>query len=88
MQLTIVGNDPAQSIVRAAHIVSAFGEIGGGLGLVVDSYGMLAICKDRASAAIELDASVGMGVVLAPTTAGGVTANVRLSRKTDQGANS
>ena len=88
VQLTIVGNDTTQPIVRTAHVVGAFGEIGGGLGLVVDSYGMLAICKDRASAAIELDASVGMGVVLAAASDSGVTANVRLSRKADSGDNS
>ena len=88
VQLTIVGNDTTQPIIRTARVVGAFGEIGGGLGLVVDSYGMLAICKDRSSAAIELDASVGMGVVLAAAAESGVTANVRLSRKADEGSTS
>jgi hypothetical protein len=88
LQVKIVGDDATQSIVRSAPVVGAFGEIGGGLGLVVDSYGMLAICMDRASAANELDAAVGMGVVLSAAKDGGVSASVRLTSKTMPGPNS
>jgi len=88
VQVKIVGSDATQSIVRSAPVVTAFGEIGGGLGLVVDSYGMLAICMDRASAAAELDAAVGMGVVLSASSDGGVSTSVRLTNKTGQGSNS
>ena len=88
LQVKIVGSDASQSIVRSAHVVRSFSEIGGGLGLVVDSYGMLAICMDRASAAAELDAAVGMEVVLSASTEEGVSAAVRLTRKSDPGSNS
>ena len=82
LQMTIDGGDPSRAIVRSAPIVHSFGDIGGGLGLVVDSYGMLAICRDRGSAAAELDASVGMGVVLEAGTAT-TTSAVRLTKKTE-----
>ncbi len=88
IQVKIVGDVATQSIVRSAHVVKSFAEIGGGLGLVVDSYGMLAICMDRASAAGELDAAVGMGVVLSASADGGTSTSVRLSRKTDEGSDS
>jgi len=45
-------------------VVRNFGQIGSGLGLVVDSFGMLAICRDRGSAAVELDLSPSDLVVL------------------------
>jgi S-adenosylmethionine hydrolase len=83
LQMTIDGGDPSRVIVRSAPIVHSFGDIGGGLGLVVDSYGMLAICRDRGSAAAELDATVGMGVVLETGGATSTTSAVRLSKKSD-----
>ena len=66
---------------RAASVVRSFAAIGGGVGLVVDSFGMLAICVDRGSAAEELSIAVGDAVRLsALTDAPGVTTNVSLRR--------
>ena len=94
LQMTIDGGDPSRAIVRSLPIVHAFGDIGGGLGLVVDSYGMLAICRDRGSAAAEMDATVGMGVGLesgtattsTTTTTTTTTSAVRLSKKSESGS--
>jgi len=83
LQMTIDGGDPSRIIVRSAPVVHAFGEISGGLGLVVDSYGMLAICRNRDSAALELDATVGMGVVLEPAESPGTISAVHLSKRSD-----
>jgi S-adenosylmethionine hydrolase len=83
LQMTIDGGDPSRAIVRSAPIVHSFGDIGGGLGLVVDSYGMLAICRDRGSAAAELDATVGMGVVLETGVETTTSSAVRLSKKSE-----
>jgi hypothetical protein len=53
--------------VRAAKVVANFTEIGtGAVGLVVDSYGMLALALDRRSAAEELGIGPGEQVVLIP----------------------
>ena len=61
-------------IVRSAPIVDHFAAIGeGALGLVIDSYGMLALCIDRGSAATELGLRAGDAVLLAAGTPGGTT---------------
>ena len=66
---------------RAASVVRNFTEIGGGVGLVVDSFGMLAICVDRGSASDELSIAVGDAVRLSAfDDVGGVTTNVQLRR--------
>lgn len=66
---------------RSAPIVRSFADIGGGMGLVVDSFGMLAVSIDRGSAADELSVAVGDSVRLgALAETGGVTANVQLRR--------
>lgn len=66
---------------RAAGIVRNFADIGGGIGLVVDSFGMLAVCIDRGSASDELSVAVGDAVRLgALVETGGVTTNVQLRR--------
>lgn len=66
---------------RSANVVKNFSEIGGGVGLVIDSFGMLALCIDRGSASAELTVAVGDAVRLSalsePT---GVTTNVSLRR--------
>lgn len=50
---------------RNATRVATFGEIvGGGFGLLVDSYGLLSIAVDRGSAAAELDLSEGDEITL------------------------
>lgn len=53
-------------IARSAPVVSSFAGAGGGLALVVDSYGMLALCVDRQSAALDLGIGSGSGVHLGP----------------------
>lgn len=53
-------------IARTAPVVSTFADCGGGVALVVDSYGMLALCVDRQSAAMDLGISAGTGVHLSP----------------------
>jgi hypothetical protein len=77
--------------VRSAAVVGAFGDLGTAeLGVVVDSFGLLAICLDRASAAVELGLAPGDRVVLgAPGDAPGdaVSSPVRLrSRAGDDAA--
>jgi S-adenosyl-L-methionine hydrolase (adenosine-forming) len=53
--------------VRTAVRATSFAGIaGGGLGLVLDSYGMLAICLDQRSAADDLHLGAGDQVVLVP----------------------
>ena len=69
---------------RAATVVRNFTEIGGGIGLVIDSFGMLAICIDRGSAAAELSVAVGDVVRLAALTdSPGLTTNISLRRAKD-----
>lgn len=59
--------DPAGVTVRSAVRADSFAGIaGGGIGLVLDSYGMLAVCLDRRSAAEELQIGPGDQVVLTP----------------------
>ena len=54
------------TMARTARRVAAFGELGPGeLGLVLDSYGLLALAYDRRSAAEELGLAAGSGVRLA-----------------------
>lgn len=66
--------------VRAANVALNFAEIGGGIGLVVDSFGMLAVCIDRGSAAEELSIAVGDAIRITAFAEQGVTSNVQLRR--------
>jgi len=50
--------------VRSATVANTYGAIGGGIGLVTDSYGLLAVALDRRSAADELSLGAGDGVHL------------------------
>ena len=80
MSLTLTSPTGERS-TRATGVVRNFNEIGGGIGLVVDSFGMLAICIDRGSAADELLIAVGDSVRLSSLSEpGGVTTNVQLRR--------
>jgi S-adenosylmethionine hydrolase len=54
----------AGELVRAVRIVESFADIGQGVGLVVDSYGLLAVSCDRRSAADELGLRAGAEVRL------------------------
>lgn len=66
---------------RSAAIVSSFADAGSGIALVVDSYGMLALCADRQSAALELGLVAGSAVFLSPLEGDGdaVSTQVALS---------
>jgi hypothetical protein len=76
--------------VRSAMVVGAFGDLGTAeLGVVVDSFGLLAVCLDRSSAAVELGLAAGDRVVLGPADddAGRtVTSPVRLRSRADDDA--
>jgi S-adenosyl-L-methionine hydrolase (adenosine-forming) len=77
---------PTRSARRAGH----FSELGqGSLGLVIDSYGFVALVSDRASAAQELSLEAGDPVTLVPLDgtdpSGAVTTRVELSRPPQRG---
>jgi S-adenosyl-L-methionine hydrolase (adenosine-forming) len=57
---------PTGVTVRTAERSPSFAGIGGGVGLVLDSYGMLAVCLDRRSAAEELGIGPGDQIVITP----------------------
>lgn len=86
--VTIGSENPATQIVRSVPIVTSYQDIGGGLGLVVDSYGMLALCTDRGSAAREVDATSGMGVIIERAQESGVVTAVQLGRTASGGTGS
>jgi len=70
-----------ERVNRSAAIVPNFSAIGGGIGLVIDSFGMLAICVDRGSAAESLSIGVGDAVTLsAHSEPTGATTTVQLRR--------
>ncbi len=72
---------------RNAVRVATFGDIPtGAIGLIVDSYGLLALAVDRGSAAAELDLAEGDELRLRPTEGGpgaGRTSPVSLTTKPD-----
>jgi S-adenosylmethionine hydrolase len=77
--------DPTGGVVRSAVRVESFAALGPGQpGLVLDSYGMLAVCLDRRSAAEELGLVAGDQVQLAALedSQSGVTA-VSFGRRSD-----
>ena len=64
-----VGELSGQPTTRVAQLAANFQQLGTGtIGLVTDSYGMLALCLDRRSAAQELQIGPSDQVVLAPVT--------------------
>lgn len=57
----------AGDVARTAHRVESYAAIGAGeLGLIVDSYGLLALSLDRGSAAQELALNAGSQITLEP----------------------
>jgi hypothetical protein len=62
----------SQPVVRSVPIVRNFSEIGGGIGLVIDSFGMLALCVDRGSVAQQLDLGTTELVVIEPDPQAGI----------------
>jgi hypothetical protein len=75
-------------VPRSAPVVANFAEAAGGVALVVDSYGMLALCVDRHSAALELGIGEGAAVHLGPLSGdesgSGSTTRVELRPHRDQ----
>jgi S-adenosylmethionine hydrolase len=69
---------------RTATRVTTFAAVPpGGLGLLVDSAGLIAVVVDRSSAAFELELGEGDAVTLRPSAgAGGVVTQVRIGRST------
>lgn len=66
---------------RSAAVVSAFDDIPeGALGLVIDSYGMLAVAKRQDSAAQDLGVASGDQVVVRPGTGSGTTTRVSFGK--------
>lgn len=84
-QIRVVITDQATSehVVRSLRVVDNYSQVGGGIALVVDSYGLLAICVDRGSAALELHLGSSDLVALSPDspTASIVTTSVRIGRQ-------
>jgi S-adenosylmethionine hydrolase len=70
---------PTGATSRTAVLTSSFADIGGGIGLVLDSYGMLAVCVDRRSAAEELGIGPGDQIAITPLTDGPNGSGVRVT---------
>ncbi len=74
-----------EPVVRALKVVRSYDQIGSGIGLVVDSYGMLSICVDRGSAATELQIGQGDLIVLSKSgdsggqVSGSITTSIKIS---------
>ena len=82
IRVVVVNTATSERVTRSLRVVQSFSQIAGGLGLVIDSYGMLSICVDRGSAAIELQLGSGDLVTLAPDTSGpGAATKVEIGRK-------
>jgi hypothetical protein len=65
IKIVLPGGGSSDDVVRIARVTDHYGGIGeGSLGLVVDSYGMLSVCLDRASAAETLGTGEGDAVLL------------------------
>ena len=79
--------------VRAVPVVTTYGDITGGIGLLVDSYGMYSLAVDRYSAATELHLAATDAVTLEryqdddrpAGDRGGVTTPVTLGRSREAG---
>lgn len=59
-------DDISATVTRAVSAVGHFAAVGAGIGLVLDAYGMFALCCDRRSAAEELHLDVGDQVTISP----------------------
>jgi len=87
--LTVSRTSPTGEVItRSIRRTTSFDDIGAGLGLVLDSYGMLAVCMRQRSAAEELRLAAGDAVRLAASrTDDGAAAagavSVRLGRRAE-----
>jgi len=84
--LRIVVTTPAgERVTRSAAIAASFAGIGAGLGLVVDSYGMYALCIDRGSAAEELGLASGDAVTIERGESAGSTGTAPRETRVEMG---
>lgn len=83
IRVVITNQATSERVVRSLRVVDNYSQVGGGIALVVDSYGLLAICVDRGSAALELHLGSSDLVALSPDspTASIVTTSVRIGQK-------
>ncbi len=83
IRVVITNTSTSERVVRSLPVVDNFTQIAGGIALVVDSYGMLAICVDRGSAALELHLGPSDLVALLPDSPSGqsIETNVHIGRK-------
>ncbi len=73
-------SDPGGVIERFVTRTTNFEQIGtGGLGLVLDSYGMMAVCGQRRSASEELGIEAGDQVVLLPADDAGARSSTQVT---------
>ena len=73
-----------EAVTRSVQRTTSFEGVGGGIGLVLDSYGMLAICMRQRSAADELQLAAGDAVQLRDAVGdspAGVTVAVQLGTR-------
>ena len=83
IRVVITNMSTSERVVRSLPVVDNFSQVAGGIALVVDSYGMLAICVDRGSAALELHLGPCDLVALLPDSPNGqaIETNVHIGRK-------
>jgi len=83
IRVVITNLATSERVVRSLPVVDNFSQVAGGIALVVDSYGMLAICVDRGSAALELHLGPSDLVALLPASPSGqsIETNVHIGRK-------
>ena len=83
IRVVITNLATSERVVRSLPVVDNFSQVSGGIALVVDSYGMLAICVDRGSAALELHLGPSDLVALSADTADArsIATNVHIGRK-------
>lgn len=85
--LSVSRTSPTGEVVtRSVRRTTSYDDIGAGLGLVLDSYGMLAVCMRQRSAAEELNVAAGDAVRLGAAQSGGgaepeAGVSVRLGRR-------
>ena len=71
---------------RTGQRCTTYGDIPtGGVGIVIDSYGLLSVAVDRSSAALELGADEGDSITLRPSEGGGVSVPVQLTSRPTMG---
>lgn len=79
IKVVLPGGGSRDDTVRVARVTDHYAGIDdGALGVVVDSYGMLSLCIDRASAADVLGAAAGDAVLLFPGQIAPATASVEI----------